>query len=74
MTNTDIGEPNTTMYNNNASIENSKIKEDKMEKYMVNAGGGLYSSINDMINFAKYIPKILTPSQIKRCYWLLRKK
>jgi hypothetical protein len=68
MTNTDIGEPNTTMYNNNASIENSKIKEDKMEKYMVNAGGGLYSSINDMINFAKYIPKILTPSQIKRCY------
>ena len=47
MTNTDIGEPNTTMYNNNASIKNSKIKEDKMEKYMVNAGSGLYSSIND---------------------------
>ena len=68
MFNTDIGEPDTTMYNNKISIGDSKIKEEKMEKYMVNAGGGLYSCIFDMVNFAKYIPKILTPSQIKRCY------
>ena len=68
MFNTDIGEPNITIYNNKISIGDSKIKEEKMEKYMVNAGGGLYSCISDMVNFAKYIPKILTPLQIKRCY------
>jgi len=68
MTNTNIGEPNTTMYHNNISIDESKIKGNKLEKYMVNAGGGLYSTINDLIRFAKNIPKILNPSQIKRCY------
>jgi CubicO group peptidase (beta-lactamase class C family) len=61
MTNTNIAEPNTTMYNNGIPMENSKIKEQQMEKYMVNAGGGLYSCIADMVNFAIHIPKILTP-------------
>ena len=67
MHNTDIGEPNITAYNNNISMDNSK-KEEQVEKYMVNSAGGLYSCIADMANFAKYIPKILTKSQIKRCY------
>ena len=54
--------------NNGIPMENSKIKEQQMEKYMVNAGGGLYSCIADMVNFAIHIPKILTPEQIKKCY------
>ena len=68
MYDTNIGEPNITIYNNNVALEDSEIKEQLMEKYMVNAGGGLYSCVADMLNFVKYIPKILTPAQIKRCY------
>lgn len=67
MLNTDIGEPNTTMYNMSLPMEKNN-KEINMEKYMVNAGGGLYSCIKDLDNFAKNLPKILTPTQIKKCY------
>lgn len=68
MHNTNIGEPNNATYNNGIQLKDSTIKEEIMEKYMVNAAGGLYSCIADFISFAKNIKKILTPSQIKRCY------
>ena len=35
---------------------------------MVNAGGGLYSCTNDMINFAKNIPKVLGYQLFKKTY------
>jgi CubicO group peptidase (beta-lactamase class C family) len=73
MYNTNIGEPNISLYNNYVLMNKSKIKEEQMEKYMVNAGGGLYSCVADMFNFAKNILKILTPLQIKRCYGFYEK-
>lgn len=67
MYNTDIGEPSTMLYNNHKPMKKLR-KEMAMEKYMVNAAGGLYSCVADMSNFAKYIPKILSAKQLNKCY------
>ena len=66
MHNTNLGEPNVTMYNLDKPLK--ELDQQQMEKYMVNAGGGLYSSVSDMIKFAKKLPEILTPEQIKKIY------
>lgn len=74
MNNTNIGEPNIKIYNNHIHQKDSDVKEEIMEKYMVNSAGGLYSCVADLLNFAKNIPNILTPSQIKRCYGFYKDK
>lgn len=65
MTNTGFGDPNIIIYKKEAKILS---KNEYLERYMINAGGGLYSTVNDLIKFATNIPNLLTPNQINKCY------
>jgi hypothetical protein len=66
MTNTSIGKSNILLY---TSREKKLSKDEKLEKYMVNTGGGLYSCINDLIKFAKYIPKLVDICELTKLYF-----
>jgi len=71
MKNTGLGEPDVILYKKEGNKDGLLLsKEDNFDKYMVNAGGGMYSSINDMIKFSTKLPKLLhsRTDYFRKCY------